>query len=178
MPCAEIWIWIKTAWFVRHLGEILCHNGEFELKEYRPVKNLTFEKYDSNVEECYVEGGEAIKKLVPSTLEGCVVRICDMIAYIGKDRQDAITAKILPDDSIFSSEFIGSKNAEMINNLTVDIVNNSFGKDCIILSEQAFNDLKTAKKEDYEYIYKNEKIEGQYNEIIKPMFNELYYKTA
>lgn len=63
MPCAEIWIWIKTAWFVRHLGEILCHNGEFELKEYRPVKNLTFEKYDSNVEECYVEGGEAIKNL-------------------------------------------------------------------------------------------------------------------
>jgi len=77
---------------------------------------------------------------------------------------------------MFSSEFIGSKNAEMINNLTVDIVNNSFGKDCIILSEQAFNDLKTAKKENYEYIYKNEKIEGQYNEIIKPMFNELYYK--
>lgn len=107
---------------------------------------MTFEQYDNNVELCYTEGGEAIKKLVPSTLEGCVVRICDIIAYIGKDRQDAITAKILSDDSMFSSEFIGSKNAEMINNLTVDIVNNSFGKDCIILSEQAFNDLKTAKK--------------------------------
>lgn len=52
-------------------------------------------------------------------MEGCVVRICDILAYIGKDRQDAITAKILSDDSIFSSEFIGSKNAEMINNLTV-----------------------------------------------------------
>ena len=73
-----------------------------------------------------------------------------------------------------SSFFIGSKNADMINNLTVDIVDNSFGKACIILSEQAFKDLKTAKKENYEYIYKNEKIEGQYNEIIKPMFNELY----
>ena len=158
------------------LDGILCHNGEFELNEYRPQKGLTFEQYDNNVELCYTEGGEAIKKLVPSTLEGCVVRICDILAYIGKDRQDAITAKILSDDSIFSSEFIGSKNAEMINNLTVDIVNNSFGKDCIILSEQAFNDLKTAKKENYEYIYKNEKIEGQYNEIIKPMFNELYYK--
>lgn len=158
------------------LDGILCHNGEFELNEYRPKKGLTFEQYDNNVELCYTEGGEAIKKLVPSTLEGCLVRICDIIAYIGKDRQDAITAKILSDDSMFSSEFIGSKNAEMINNLTVDIVNNSFGKDCIILSEQAFNDLKTAKKENYEYIYKNEKIEGQYNEIIKPMFNELYYK--
>lgn len=62
----------------------------------------------------------------------------------------------------------------MINNLTVDIVDNSFGKDCIILSEKAFNDLKTAKSENYAYIYKDEKIENQYNEIIKPMFNELY----
>ena len=101
------------------LDGILCHNGEFELNEYRPQKGLTFEQYDNNVELCYTEGGEAIKKLVPSTLEGCVVRICDILAYIGKDRQDAITAKILSDDSIFSSEFIGSKNAEMINNLTV-----------------------------------------------------------
>ena len=83
------------------LDGILCHNGEFELNEYRPQKGLTFEQYDNNVELCYTEGGEAIKKLVPSTLEGCVVRICDILAYIGKDRQDAITAKILSDDSIF-----------------------------------------------------------------------------
>lgn len=158
------------------LDGILCHNGEFELKEYRPVKKLTFEEYDKNVESCYTEGKAVIKKLVPSTLEGCVVRICDMIAYIGKDRQDAITAKILSDDSMFSSEFIGSQNAAMINNLTVDIVNNSLGNDCITLSNQAFNDLKIAKKENYEYIYRNEKIESKYNEIIKPMFSELYYK--
>lgn len=158
------------------LDGILCHNGEFELEEYRPTSGLTFEEYDDNVERCYTDGGEAIKKLVPSTLEGCVVRICDIIAYIGKDRQDAITAKILSNDSIFSSEFIGSQNAAMINNLTVDIVNNSFGKDFIMLSKQAFDDLKTAKKENYEYIYKNEKIENLYNEIIKPMFSELYYR--
>ena len=72
------------------LDGILCHNGEFELNEYRPQKGLTFEQYDNNVELCYTEGGEAIKKLVPSTLEGCVVRICDILAYIGKDRQGGI----------------------------------------------------------------------------------------
>lgn len=66
------------------LDGILCHNGEFELKEYRPVKKLTFEEYDKNVESCYNEGKAVIKKLVPSTLEGCVVRICDMIAYIAE----------------------------------------------------------------------------------------------
>lgn len=158
------------------LDGILCHNGEFELKEYRPVSLNDFDMYDQKVEDCYVNGDKAINKLVPSTLEGCVVRICDMIAYIGKDRQDAIIAKIISEDTAFSSEIIGSKNAEMINNLTVDIVNNSYGKDCICLSDKAFNDLKTAKKENYKYIYRNEKIEKQYNDTIKPMFKELYYR--
>lgn len=158
------------------LDGILCHNGEFELQEYRPKASLDFEEYDKNVEKCYTDGGSAIKELVPSTLEGCVVRICDMIAYVGKDRQDAVTAKIIDDDSMFTSSFIGNKNAAMINNLTVDIVNNSFGKNCLILSEEAFCDLKKAKDENYQYIYHNKKLESQYNEIIKPMFRELYYR--
>ncbi len=158
------------------LDGILCHNGELELKEYRPIQGLTFESYDKNVEDCYTEGSNAIKKLVPSTLEGCVVRISDIIAYIGKDRQDAFTAKILSDDSAFTTDYIGSQNAVMINNLTVDIVNNSFGKDCIVMSQEAFNDMQTAKKENYKYIYQNEKTEAEYDKTVKPMMERMYYK--
>lgn len=36
--------------------------------------------------------------------------------------------------------------------------------------------MKTAKRENYEVIYNNKKLEEQYNEIIKPMFKEMYYK--
>ena len=35
------------------------------------------------------------KKLRPNTLEGCVVRVSDMIAYAGKDRQDLYRAKLI-----------------------------------------------------------------------------------
>ena len=158
------------------LDGILCHNGEFELEEYRPTYSLTFEEYDEKVEKCYTEGGAAIKKLVPSTLEGCVVRVCDMIAYIGKDRQDAVKAKLLPDDSVFSSEYIGFSNADMINNLTVDIVNNSLGKDHIKLSREAFEGLSAAKRENGEYIYKNKNEARQLECTVKPMFREVYYR--
>ncbi len=65
------------------LDGILCHNGEFECKEYRPSKLDNFKDFDAKVEECYIDQS-AIDRLVPSTLEGCVVRISDMIAYIGK----------------------------------------------------------------------------------------------
>ncbi len=158
------------------LDGILCHNGEFEQQEYRPVYKKTFETFDNEVEACYVDGNSAIKKLVPSTLEACVVRICDMIAYLGKDRQDAITAKIINRDHKFKTEKIGEYNAVIINNLTVDIIENSYGKDYILLSKAAYNDLKTAKEENYEVIYKNEAINQQYEINIKCMFKEIYDK--
>ncbi len=47
--------------------------------------------------------------------------ICDMIAYLGKDRQDARTAKLLTGKRIFTTKEIGTENAAIINNMTVDI---------------------------------------------------------
>lgn len=158
------------------LDGILCHNGEFELGEYRPSYSLTFDEFDEKVEKCYIDGSKAINKLIPSTLEGCVVRICDIIAYIGKDRQDAVKARLLPDGKVFSPEYIGSSNADLINNLTVDIVNNSLGKDHIKLSREAFEGLAAAKRENREYIYMNKNEEKRFNDIIKPMFREVYYR--
>lgn len=158
------------------LDGILCHNGEFELKEYRPELNKTFEQLDAEIEDCYTIGQPAIKRLVPTTLEGCVVRVCDMIAYVGKDRQDARAAKIIDDSVNFSNKVIGTQNAAIINNLVVDIIENSYGKDYILLSDEAFNDLKLAKKENNDIIYKNPEINTLYDDIIKPMFEELYYR--
>ena len=158
------------------LDGILCHNGEFEQQEYRPDTSKNFSDFDKEIEDCYINGNASIKKLIPCTLEGCVVRICDMIAYLGKDRQDAKIAGIINDNQQFTNNKIGKENAAIINNLTVDIIENSYGKDCILLSKEAYNDLKTAKQENYVFIYKNHKINRQYEEIIKPMFAEVYYK--
>ena len=99
-----------------------------------------------------------------------------MIAYLGKDRQDAELAGIIEKDYPFTTEAIGKENAKIINNLTVDIIENSYGKDYILLSEEAFRDLSKAKEENNNVIYKNNKIDAQYKDIVKPMFEELYYK--
>ena len=157
------------------LDGVLCHNGEFEQQEYRPMRDKDFARFDAELEACYTDR-ETIGRLVPCTLEGCVVRICDMIAYIGKDRQDARTAHIIPQNYRFTNDRIGSENAAIINNLTVDIIENSYGKDYILLSPWAYEDLKTAKRENYEVIYRNEGINREYDSMIRPMFHELYYR--
>lgn len=157
------------------LDGVLCHNGEFEMKEYRPAWNKTFDDLDQQMEICAREGGAAIKTMVPMTLEGCVVRICDMVAYLGKDRQDARTAALIRKDQEFTTQEIGRENAQIINNITVDVIENSYGKDHLQLSETVYNDLKTAKKENYEIIYDSDKV-NQHYAIVREMFRDVYDK--
>jgi dGTPase len=40
------------------------------------------------------------KTLKPMTLEGCIVRISDVIAYIGRDLEDAIILNIIKREDI------------------------------------------------------------------------------
>ena len=117
------------------LDGVLCHNGEFAQQVLRLGETATFEQLDNLVEACTADES-TIKTLRPSTLEGCVVRVADMIAYIGKDRQDALAMGVIDSLSPFDSEAIGVTNAKIINNLTVDIVNNSYGKPKIAMSEE------------------------------------------
>ncbi len=157
------------------LDGIITHNGEFEMHEYRPSVMRSFEEFDRMVESCYTDESN-IAKIVPSTLEGCVVRVSDIIAYLGKDRQDAIRAKLIsPDDDLGQTE-IGSINAEIINNLEVNIIEHSYGKPYIMLDSEHYEGLRLAKRANYERIYKQEKVAAVVDNTVKPMMQRLYYK--
>ena len=153
---------------------IAAHDGEMELAEYYPQPIKDFEEFDLKIEACYKDKTK-IKKLVPSTLEGCVMRISDIIAYLGKDRQDAEKAHIIK-NSDFESGKIGTYNAEIINNLIVNIIENSYGKPYIKMDTEHFNALKKAKADNYELIYKSSSVEEELNTTVKPMMAEVYEK--
>lgn len=157
------------------LDGILCHNGEIEQREYRPRPLNDFIEYDKRVETCYCTK-KAILELVPSTLEACVVRICDIIAYLGKDRQDAIRVGMIKDMESFSMDEIGNTNAEIINNLSVNIIENSYGKSYLKMDDTYYEALTKAKTENYEQIYKAPALQDQYEANIGPMFAQVYHK--
>ncbi len=154
------------------LSGIASHDGELELDEYRPAPLKDFAGFDALIEACY-EDKANVRKLVPSTLEGCVVRISDIIAYLGKDRQDAERAERIAEDD-FEGGVIGSINAELINNLIVNIVENSFGKPYIRMDDAHFDALKKAKADNYRLIYENEGARLKIDETVRPMMTELY----
>ncbi len=155
------------------LDGILCHNGELPLDKYTPQPYESFEKFDSMVEACYLDPKES-RKLIPATLEGCVVRISDLIAYIGKDRQDSIRAKVIKDENIFSAGTLGRFNASIINNLIVNVVENSYGKNYIKLDKEYYDDLMLAMEENYKLIYLSDSVRKVQQEVIKPMFAKVF----
>lgn len=157
------------------LDGIICHNGELELKEYRPKAYFDFDELERRIEAAYVDKS-TIEKLVPATLEGCVMRVSDIIAYLGKDRQDAQKLGILEDASELGNEIIGKSNAEIINNIIVNIVENSYGKDYIAMDDAFFEALKKGKKDNYKYIYQKDGMENIFEEQIYPMFEDMYEK--
>lgn len=158
------------------LDGILSHNGEIELDKYTPQALSSFDEFDEKYSKCKTDRAYA-NAILPSTLEGCVVRISDLIAYLGKDRQDAVKANIVENESVFNEEsVIGNFNSVMINNLIVNIVENSYGKESIILSEGYYEALKFAKKKNYEMIYRSEAVSKQQEQLFKDMFTKLYMR--
>jgi len=157
------------------LDGILCHNGEMELEKYMPDRYADFALFDEKVENCYVDQS-AIKKLIPATLEGCVVRVSDIIAYLGKDRQDAEKLGLFEKKPEYTSGKIGTSNAEIINNMIVNIVENSYGKEYLKMDQEYFDAFSAGKKENYELIYRIDKVEKVYAENINPMMEQMYEK--
>lgn len=156
------------------LNGIAAHDGEMELPEYHPKALDSFEEFDRQIEETYLDKGN-VKNLVPATLEGCVMRISDIIAYLGKDRQDAERAQ-LEIGSSYDDGVIGTYNAEIINNLIVNIVENSYGKPYIKMDDAHFAALKKAKADNYELIYKNRDVAVSFDSTVKPMMEQIYEK--
>ena len=158
------------------LDGVLCHNGEFAQQELTLGAMGSFEAFDALVEACNADE-QVIGTLRPSTLEGCVVRVSDMIAYVGKDRADALAMGVIDSLGAFDSDVIGRANAKIINNLTVDIVNCSYGADRIAMSEAVFADLKRAKRQNYEVIYEREGLVDDTSNIVEEMFGRMYERA-
>ena len=154
------------------LSGIASHDGELEQEEYHPHLLTDFAEFDRQIAACY-EDKKNVRLLVPSTLEGCVVRISDIIAYLGKDRQDAERAGLISHED-FANGAIGTRNAEIINNLMVSIIENSYGKPYIKMDPDIFAALKKAKRDNYVQIYEKPEVRQKMEQSVKPMMEALY----
>ena len=155
------------------LDAIFCHNGEILKGIYEPVLK-TKEEFLNDYEKSYYDKS-ITKNVKPMTLEGCVVRVSDVIAYIGKDVEDAVRLGIINKDDIPKSitDILGNTNSQIVDTIIKDIISNSFGKNYIKMSPCIFGAMEELIKFNYENIYHRANTEEQILRYEK-MFNDLF----
>ncbi len=155
---------------IQTLDGMLCHNGEFLQSNYMP-KQKTKEDFLRDYENCYKIANYS-KELVPMTLEGCVVRISDIIGYLGRDIEDAIRLGVLDKETIPDSikAILGDSNKNIVNTIVEDIIKNSYGHNYIAMSPYIYKAVDDLKKFNYINIY-DKANSPEEKEHIKEMFN-------
>jgi dGTPase len=161
----------------------------------QPGLNLTWEVRDGIVSHCgedfttcRLEPGNKDKNIEgihtredagnPATLEGCIVRLIDKIAYAGKDIEDALEVGLIAEKDVPDrfKERLGTTNGRIIGTFIEDMIRNSLGKDYVAVSTDLGELLHALIKFNNEYIYHTDRAEGykaQAGKTITYLFNDL-----
>jgi len=145
------------------LDGILCHDGEAHATRLAPRRKKDFAALDREIIE---KGNDPMLRLFPMTLEGCVVRMSDTIAYIGRDIEDAIELELIDRDAIpvHCAARLGTTNGTIVYTLVTDLINHSrhirdaglgADQDYIGFSKEISDLLLELKHFNYERIYQN-----------------------
>lgn len=141
----------------------LCHDGG--MSGFRLVPNFT-KTWEDHFAEIEMRRSQPNKNFMPATLEGCLVKICDTMSYLGRDIEDAVSLGIL-ERSTVPETILGNSNSEILSRLACDIIEQSYGKDYIALSEEAYNALVTLRLFNFKNIYRHPKLKVESTKIKK-----------
>ncbi|MFW6012981.1 MAG: deoxyguanosinetriphosphate triphosphohydrolase family protein [Candidatus Bipolaricaulota bacterium] len=145
---------------------IVSHYGE-EFSQYVEPHREKKDLYRIDVRGTY-----------PSSLEGCVVRMSDKIAYLGRDIEDAIKAGLIANSDIPGDiqDQLGKKNGEIIDAFVTDLIEWSRDNDKIGFSAEKYRLMKKLKDFNYSKIYEHQRLKRYVRHcrrILKILFNHL-----
>ena len=133
---------------------IVCHCGEQTAQHLSPRSKpgARLERLKSRAQ-------------APITLEGCVVRMADRIAYIGRDYEDAVSVMgNLPALPRRVTRVLGHDNRTMINTLVTDMIaTNLKTPERIGFSDRAFEALDTMYRFNLDHIYMHPRLQEYAN---------------
>ena len=164
------------------LDGILCHDGEIHSSRITPLPIRSFEELEEKVIR---KSKKPETSLAPMTMEGCVVRMADTIAYIGRDIEDAIVLGLVQrsDIPVKCTRILGNSNGSIVYNLVTDLIRNSrisapgvesiSSNDYIGFSDKVSDALKELKQFNYNNIYLIP-VTQQYLPMVKECYRKLF----
>ena len=165
-----------------HAGEEVLNSlvpGGFEhnIQSLRVVERLEYEGKGLNLTWEVRDGILNHKRSGhPATLEGKVVSFADGIAYLNHDIDDSIRAGILKEEQIPEScrKLFGESHSQRINNLIINIVENSLDRLVIRFSDDYAEEFDKLRTFMFESVYLNPTAKGEEVKA-KALFKSLYF---
>lgn len=177
------------------------HSGETALKEiYAPDFShndqslRVVEKLENNgkglnltheVREGILKHAKGYGKIIPDnlnefagTLEGCVVRIADIMAYLNHDLDDAIRSGVIREDQIpkFCVHVLGNTHSERETTMICDLISSSKISDnefVLNISDDVDAAIADLREFLYENVYRSPKVHNEFVKA-KKILSELY----
>lgn len=154
------------------------HNGEMVLNEIHPggfkhneqslrVVDILESSYSRRGMNLTMEVRDGIVnhtgKGHPMTLEGQAVQISDRIAYINHDIDDAIRSNVIDINDLPSSslELFGRGHRKRINNMVVNVIEHSDGKDEVSMDPEFNKELLILRDFMFDNVYKSSKVKKE-----------------
>jgi dGTPase len=141
--------------------------------------NLTVEVRDGILKHTKGKGEILCKdpELMAYTLEGQVVRIADIIAYINHDIDDAIRGGVISHNDIPQDclESLGDTHSKRINTMVNDIIRETLrsGERRLALSKGVLSAIWDLREFLWEHVYENETVHADFQKATK-ILRELY----
>ncbi|MCB2226329.1 MAG: HD domain-containing protein [Desulfarculaceae bacterium] len=146
------------------LDGVLAHDGESHTVGLAPQRGKSFAELDREMAEMAV--GER-RSTTPMTLEGCLMRLADSIAYVGRDLEDAIALGLVERRELPAEvrEVLGESNGTIVYRLVEDLTVHSLEQERIAFSPPVGSALGALKAFNLERIYTNPVIKTEHPKI-------------
>jgi dGTPase len=106
---------------------------------------------------------------LPRSLEGQIVRVSDIIAYVNHDLDDAIRAGVIRQSEIPQStqNSLGTRFAKRIDTIVMDVIREtlSHNLEFIVLSSEIYQELETIRDFLFERVYRTELLEQERSKV-------------
>jgi dGTPase len=131
--------------------------------------NLTIEVRDGILKHSKGEKGELLRRRPKSralTLEGDIVRISDIIAYVNHDIDDGIRAGVLTEDDIPKEirKALGNRGGDRIDRMVRDVIDSTLGCDYeqISMSAEVLGALEELRTYMFQNMYLTPTVRGEF----------------
>lgn len=167
---------------IQVLDGILSHNGEKDKYKLIPDRQLSID----SIQEKY-ERSLAGRDSLPSTYEGCVVRLSDSIAYVARDLIDALAVNLLTREDLQNFPELCYEMLEIddiweernkierktVDLLVKDLLYTSYNQDMISFSEDGQAFLRAFKRFNFSSICESPVLLGNQKRMER-LFSDLY----